>query len=176
MQMGLNLVLEVLERTPAVLFAMLGGLSKEWLEIDEGKGTFSPREVVGHLIHAERHDWVPRIRIIVDEGGRRPFDPFDPRGFAEDIEGRAAGQLLQDFQAYRVENIKYVRSLALSEEDLEKTGEHPELGKVTLANLLTTWAVHDLDHIYQIVRVMSKMAGPHTGPWASMMRITSEET
>ena len=173
--MGLDLILEVLERTPAVLFSLLGGLSKEWLEADEGKDTFTPRDVVGHLIHGERTDWVPRIRIIMEEGGDRPFEAFDPRGFEHDIEGRATGQLLQDFQAYRVESLKYLRSLDLSEEDLEKTGQHPELGEVTLANLLATWAAHDFDHIYQIVRVMAKMAGPHTGPWASMMRILSEE-
>jgi len=163
--------LEILERTPSVLNSLLQGLSDTWLAGNEGEGTFSPMEVIGHLIHGEKTDWVERIRIILDEGEERTFDPYDHDGFREEVKGKHSGQLLQKFHRLRVENLRYVFDLKLDEEKLSRTGTHPELGTVTLGQLIATWAVHDISHIAQICRAMARQYGDDVGPWRKYMNI-----
>lgn len=158
-------------RTPAVLRALLEDLPAAWLEVTEGEGTFSPMDVVGHLIHGERTDWVPRIKIILASGETQPFVPFDRFGFREAIRGRSMSALLTEFHSLRQSNLDVVRGIALAPEQLALKGRHPELGTVTLGQLLTTWAVHDLNHVGQVVRVMSKRYAEAVGPWKAYLGI-----
>ena len=174
MSFDLAEALEVLERTPSVLNALLQGLSGDWLESREGEGTFSPVEVLGHLILGEKTDWVPRLRIIMEQGEDTPFEPFDPHGFAAEMEGKSSGTLLQEFQQLRFKNLRYVIGLKLSEEDLDRTGTHPELGAVTLRHLLSMWVVHDLGHLVQIARTMAKRYGDDVGPWRTYTRVLED--
>ncbi len=161
----------MLSRTPSALRALLDGLPEAWLNATEGEGTFSPRDVLGHLIHGEKTDWIPRIRHILEVGEREPFVPFDRAGFREIGHNRPIGQLLDDFEACRKSSLDYVRKLPLTEPQLSLPGHHPDLGRVTLGQLLATWAVHDLDHISQIVRVMSKRYTVAVGPWKAYLGI-----
>jgi len=162
--------LPVLERTPAVLRALLSDLREGWLERTEGEGTFGPKDILCHLIHGERTDWVPRIRQILDSADARPFVPFDRRGFA-DLAGRSVGELLDEFEALRRGNLDVVRGQGLGPSHLGLPGRHPELGPVSLGQLLATWVVHDLNHIAQAVRVMSKRYSGAVGPWNAYLRI-----
>jgi hypothetical protein len=164
-------IVAILERTPAVLRALLEDLPEAWLETREGEGTFSPIDIVGHLIHGERTDWVPRMRIILESGESRPFVPFDRVGFQDAIRGRSMSALLAEFQSLRQSNLEVVRGLALAPEQLALRGRHPELGTVTLGQLLTTWAVHDLNHVGQAVRVMSRRCTLEVGPWKAYLGI-----
>jgi hypothetical protein len=154
-----------------VLRALLEDLPAAWLEVTEGEGTFSPMDVVGHLIHGERTDWVPRIKIILASGETQPFVPFDRFGFREAIRGRSMSALLTEFHSLRQSNLDVVRGIALAPEQLALKGRHPELGTVTLGQLLTTWAVHDLNHVGQVVRVMSKRYAEAVGPWKAYLGI-----
>lgn len=168
-------VFAVLDRTPATLRALLQDLPEAWLEANEGEGTFSPRDVLGHLIHGEETDWVPRIRLILETGERTPFVPFDRFGFREMVRASSTGQLLAEFGARRRSSLEYVRGLALTESQLSLAGRHPELGRVTLGQLLATWTVHDLDHISQILRVMSKRYDATVGPWNAYLGILNRQ-
>lgn len=163
--------LEVLERTPAVLTALLSGISNDWVMHNEGPDTFSPFDVVGHLLHGEKTDWVVRAKLILEFGNSKPFVPWDRFAQYEESKGKSMEQLLNEFAAVRKENMDWYGSLNLSLADLEKTGMHPTLGEVTLRNLLSTWAVHDLTHIAQITRVMAKQYKEHMGPWPQFFRI-----
>jgi hypothetical protein len=163
--------LEILERTPSVLNSLLQGLSDTWLEGDEGEGTFSPMDVIGHLIHGEKTDWVERIKRILGEEEGRTFEPYDHEGFHEEREGKHSGQLLQEFHRIRIQNLRYVFDLKLDEEELDRTGTHPEFGTVTLRQLIATWAVHDISHIAQICRAMAKQYGEDVGPWSKYLNI-----
>ena len=155
----------VLARTPAVVSALLDGLPDAWLDADEGAGTFSSREILGHLIHGEETDWVPRIRIILEHGEGRPFTPFDRFGFRKWIHGVPIQALLERFASLRAQNVAVLDSLKLDPETLARTGTHPELGRVTLAQLLASWVVHDIGHLAQISRVLAKRYGGEVGPW-----------
>jgi hypothetical protein len=163
--------LEVLSRTPGVLESLLDGLSEGWLDASEGPDTFSPRDVVGHLIHGEETDWVPRIRLILERGEELPFTPFDRFGFREKIEGRTIDDLLGELRNLRSENLDYVRGLSLTAADLGRKGRHPALGAVTLAQLFAAWMVHDLGHIRQIVRVLARQYDEAVGPWKEYLSI-----
>lgn len=154
-----------------MLEALLCGLSEELLLADEGPDTFSPLDVLGHLIHGEQTDWVPRIRIILEQGEGRPFTPFDRFGFRETCRGLAAPALLGRFTALRRENLEWVTTLELDASRLELTGTHPALGRVTLRQLLAAWAVHDLGHIKQVVRVLAKRYREAVGPWREYLSI-----
>ena len=165
--------IEVLERTPAVLRALLAGLGEEWTTATEGAGTWSPRDVVGHLIHGERTDWMPRVRVILRPGGGA-FEPFDMRGHVRESEGKSLAQLLDEFDAARRDSLAALRALALTDEDLAKTGIHPEFGRVTLRQHLSTWVAHDLDHLMQITRVMGKQLKADVGPWSAYLRVVRE--
>jgi hypothetical protein len=160
----------VLSRTPGTLRALLDGLPEALLDTNEGEGTFSPRDVVGHLIHGEKTDWVPRLRQIL-EGEGRAFEPFDRFGFREAIRGVPMPALLSEFESLRASNLAYLKGLSLSSARLEMSGLHPELGRVTLGQLLATWAVHDLGHIGQVVRVLSRRYSDAVGPWKAYLGI-----
>jgi hypothetical protein len=163
----------VLARTPATLRALLAGLPEAWLDAHEGADTFSPRDVLGHLIHGEKTDWVPRIKLILSAGEARSFVPFDRFGFRNAIKGASISALLDEFAALRAANLAYLDGLRLTSAQLALTGRHPELGRVTLGQLLATWVVHDLGHVGQAVRVMSKRYGDAVGPWRVYLGILS---
>jgi hypothetical protein len=163
--------ISVLRRTPGALRALLEGLPDAWLEANEGEGTFSPRDVVGHLIHGEKTDWVPRIKLILEQGERRPFVPFDRFGFRDAIRGRGMSALLDELEALRTQNLVFLGGLTLDAAQLSLRGMHPELGSVTLGQLLATWSVHDLNHVGQVVRVMSKRYAGAVGPWTAYLGI-----
>ncbi|HET7291620.1 MAG TPA: DinB family protein [Vicinamibacteria bacterium] len=160
----------VLERTPAVLTALLAGLPEAWIDAREAEGTFSPRDVLGHLIHGEDTDWVPRLRLILEKGDSEPFVPFDRFGFRDAI-GRPLADLLAEFARKRGDNVAFVRGLGLSEADLALPGRHPSLGAVTLRQLVATWVAHDLNHIGQAVRVMARRHVETVGPWPAYLKI-----
>lgn len=161
----------VLERTPGALQAMLGGLPEAWLLANEGPDTFSPRDVVGHLIHGEETDWVPRARIILEHGESVPFTPFDRFAFRATSEGQTTGALLERFAALRRANLEEVRRLRLDEPALASTGTHPALGRVTLSQLLAAWVVHDLGHLKQVARTMAHQYREAVGPWREYLTI-----
>lgn len=163
----------ILERTPAVLDAMLRGLPDGWIAAHEGGETWSPFDVLGHLIHGERTDWLARIRIILEHGESRPFDAFDRLAqFAESERGTLAARL-DEFASLRRDNLRALASLRLSPADLDRPGRHPSLGPVTLRHLLATWVAHDLDHLTQIARVIARQYTDEVGPWRAYLRIIS---
>ena len=163
----------VLERTPATLRAMLAGLEAAWIDADEGPDTWSPYVNVGHLIHGERTDWIPRGRIILAQGGDRRFTPYDRFAQFHESRGQSLDNLLDEFARLRAENLATLRSWRLSEPQLALQGEHPEFGRVTLRQLLATWVVHDLGHIAQIARVMAKRYSDDIGPWRAYLPIVT---
>jgi DinB superfamily len=165
--------IEILERTPAALTAMLSGLSEEWIMVNEGLETFSPYDVIGHLLNGEKTDWPVRARIILEYGKTRTFDLWDRFAQYEQSKGKTLQQLLEEFTILRNENINWLKSLNLTEADLDKKGMHPALGEVSLRNLLATWVVHDLTHTAQVARVMAKQYATETGPWQEYFRILS---
>ncbi|HWO88986.1 MAG TPA: DinB family protein [Gemmatimonadales bacterium] len=167
----LDEAIAVLERTPVVLDAWLRGMPEGWLRADEGPDTFSPWEVLGHLVHGERTDWMARTRIIVEHGESRPFDKYDRFAQRAESEGKSAAQLLDEFAALRHANLASLAALRLEVQDLERTGTHPSLGKVTLGELLATWVAHDLTHMAQIARVMAKRYRDAIGPWRQYFRL-----
>jgi hypothetical protein len=160
----------VLERTPAVLRALLDNLPDVWVNATEGPGTWSPYDVVGHLIHGERTDWLVRTRTILS-GNQTAFEPFDRTAQFRDSEGRTLTDLLATFAELRRVNLEALERLQLSEPDLERTGRHPEFGDVTLSELLATWVAHDLDHLSQVARTMAKVYAEAVGPWSAYLSI-----
>ncbi|HJV21672.1 MAG TPA: DinB family protein [Holophagaceae bacterium] len=160
-----------LARTPATLQAWFGGLPEAWLGADEGPDTFSARDVLAHLIHGERADWMARTRIILEQGEGHPFEPFDRRGFLDEARSWSLADLLAEFARLRAANLAALEGLDLSPEAMAKTGMHPGLGKVTLENLLATWVVHDLGHLAQAARVMAKRYTAEVGPWVDYLPI-----
>ena len=171
MQYSLEKSYEILKRTPAVLKALLTGINEDWIINNEGPETFSPYDVVGHLVHGEKTDWTVRIKRILESGNSRTFELFDRFAQYQDSEGKYLQQLLDEFELLRAENIHWLKSLNLSATDLDKTGMHPVLGEVTMRHLLATWVVHDLTHIAQITRVMAKQYKKEIGPWTDFFRI-----
>lgn len=161
----------ILERTPALLAELLHDLPEEWIVSNEGPDTFSPFDVVGHLIHGEKTDWVVRAKWILKNGTAIPFEPYDRFAQARNSEGKTLQQLLEEFRLLRQENLVWLRSQDWKEVDFEKRGLHPVLGEVTLRNLLSTWVVHDLTHIAQVTRVMAKQYTGEMGPWPAFFRI-----
>jgi hypothetical protein len=162
---------EILDRTPAVLHSLLSGLDGEWIMNNEGPETFSPFDVLGHLIHGEKTDWTVRTKMILESGTTKTFEPWDRFAQAEESRGKTMQQLLSEFEIIRKENMIWLKSLNLTDEELDKQGMHPTLGFVTLRNLLATWVAHDLTHIAQITRVMAKQYKGEMGPWTGFFRI-----
>jgi hypothetical protein len=163
----------ILSRTPATLDAMLRGLPEGWLEAHEGGESWSPFDVMGHLIHGERTDWMPRVTILLEHGEARAFDTFDRFAQFAESEGRTLANLLDEFARLRADNLRDLAALGLSDADLDRRGRHPALGVVTLRNLLATWVAHDLDHVVQISRVMARQYADEVGPWRQYLRIIS---
>jgi hypothetical protein len=171
MRFEIGEAVKVLERTPAVMDALLRGQSAAWLNCRIEPTAFTPRDVLGHLIFGEIADWIPRARIILDHGESRAFDPFDRRGFVPLIEGKSIDQMLHQFAELRAQNLEALESFDLDEAKLGAPGRHPELGNVTMRQLLATWAVHDLNHIDQVVRVMSHEYREEVGPWRAYLSV-----
>jgi hypothetical protein len=161
----------ILARTPGALEALLGGLPDAWLLANEGPDTFSPRDVIGHLIHGEKTDWVPRMRIILQHGEAVPFTPFDRFAFRKASEGKPTTALLERFAALRRESLLAVGEVTLDARTLARTGTHPALGRVTLAQLLAAWVVHDLGHLKQVARTMASQYREAVGPWRDYLTI-----
>jgi DinB superfamily len=161
----------ILRRTPATLNSLLEGLPDEWAVSNEGPDTWSPFDVLGHLIHGEETDWIPRAKIIIEDGESRSFTPFDRFAMVEKSKGRSLRDLLATFEQLRGESLRQLEEMNVTPELLAKRGMHPELGVVTLAELLATWVVHDLSHVAQILRVMSKQYGDRVGPWRAYLPI-----
>ncbi|MBA2707896.1 MAG: DinB family protein [Gemmatimonadaceae bacterium] len=155
----------VLERTPATFRALLNGLPDAWTTTNEGPETFSPYDNMGHLIHGERTDWIPRARIILAQGANRRFEPYDRFAQIRESKGKSLAELLDEFAGLRTENLATLREWNLSDSELEREGEHPELGVVTLRQLLAAWVAHDLGHVAQTARVMAKQYREAVGPW-----------
>ena len=171
MEFRLDEAVAVLERTPAVVFALLKDAPDVWLNSRDGEGTFSPMDVLGHFIHGEHTDWLPRTRIILESGEAQTFEPFDMSGHEAVIQGKPVNELLVTFAALRKQNLKALRRLNLDQAKLDRTGMHPALGRVTLRNMLASWVVHDLSHTAQIVRIMARQYGDAVGPWRPRMSI-----
>ena len=173
MKYSLEKSYQILERTPLVLTTLLSGLDDGWVMNNEGPDTFSPYDVIGHLIHGEKTDWTARTKVILEFGLSKPFIPWDRFAQFEASKGKTLAELLDEFGQLREDNIRWLRSLNLTGDDLNKKGMHPVLGEVTMRNLLTTWVVHDLTHIAQVTRVMAKQYKEEMGPWPQFFRILS---
>jgi len=171
MNFNLEKSYQVLDRTPTVLKTLLSDLDKDWVMNNEGPETFSPYDVLGHLIHGEKTDWATRAKIILEFGLSKPFTPWDRFAQYEESKGKSLAQLLDEFEKVRKDNMRWLKSLNLTKTDLDKKGTHPNLGEVTLRNLLSTWVAHDLTHIAQITRVMAKQYKGEMGPWPEFFRI-----
>lgn len=171
--MNFNLAdgIAVLERTPQVLRSMLQGLDSQWTETNEGPGTWSPYDNVGHLIHGEKTDWVPRARLILQQGENRVFTKFDRFAMFEESKGKSLDDLLDEFEHLRKGNLRILSDWKIDNDQLALEGQHPELGKVSLRQLLATWVGHDLGHIAQIARVMAKQYRDAVGPWRAYLPV-----
>ena len=161
----------VLERTPATLRALLADLPDAWIAANEGPDTFSPFDNVGHLIHGERTDWIPRARIILAQGANRRFEPYDRFAQIRESRGKSLAELLDELARLRADNLATLRGWSLTDRQLALEGEHPALGPVTLRQLLATWVAHDLGHIAQTSRVMAKRYREAVGPWRAYLPI-----
>jgi hypothetical protein len=161
----------LLSRTPATLDALLRGMPDVWARSNEGKDTWSAFDIMGHLIVGERTDWMPRARIILENGEARPFDPFDRFAQSRESQDKSLEQLLDEFARLRKENLNALQTLNLQPQDLTRRGRHPALGTVTLSQLLATWAVHDLTHLHQLSRVMAHQYRDAVGPWIAYLGV-----
>lgn len=171
MQFSLERSFEILERTPEVLITMLRGISDDWSKTTEGGDTWSVYDVLGHLVHGENNDWTARMQIILSDKQDKKFAPFDRFAQFEESKGKSLNDLLNEFKFVRRKNVKFLKSKHLSLADLQKKGVHPVFGEVTLSQLLATWAVHDLNHLAQISRIMAKQYKEEVGPWVEYLRI-----
>lgn len=171
MQFDLDKAYQILEKTPLVLETLLTGLSDDWTMNNEGPDTFSPYDVIGHLIHGEKTDWKARAMMILEHGESTTFVPYDRFAQFAHSKGKSLQQLLAELKELRARNLQWLRSLQLKSADLNKTGMHPDLGRVTLKQLLSTWVAHDLAHIAQVARVMAKQYKEAIGPWVEYLRI-----
>ena len=163
--------ISLLTRTPRALDALLRGLPESWTHRNEGDGTWSVFDVVGHLLHGEQTDWIPRTKIILEHGEGRPFDKFDRTAMMRESEGKSLPQLLDEFAAARGESLRQLQALNIKPADLERKGSHPALGVVTLGNLLATWTAHDLTHLHQITRIMAHQVRGDVGPWTKFLGV-----
>ena len=171
MPFELTSALPVLARTPATFRAILADLPDAWLHATEGPDTFSPFDNLGHLIHGERTDWMPRIQIILAQGANRRFTPYDRFAQKTESQGKSVATLLDEFDQLRARNLATLKGLTITDRELPLEGEHPSLGTVTLRQLLATWVAHDLGHIAQTARVMAKQYREEVGPWRAYLPI-----
>lgn len=171
MTFELHQSIEILSKTPKTLESLLSGLSKNWLNNNEGANTWSPYDIIGHLIHGEKTDWIPRATIILSDSVDKTFEPFDRFAQMDDDPTRSIEELLEEFKSLRAENLEILATLQINDATLNEKGMHPELGTVNLKQLLSTWVVHDLGHIAQIARVMAKQYQSEVGPWTAYLGI-----
>jgi len=171
MEIQLDQTLQILTRTPHVLNTLLRNLPDAWTLSNEGGDSWSPYVVLGHFLHGEKADWIPRARIILEHGESRPFDPFDHFAQFEDYKGWTLAQLLDTFVERRAKNLETLRQMNITPEMLELRGTHPALGPVTLGQLIATWVAHDLNHLGQIVQTMSRQYTVEVGPWHEYLDI-----
>ncbi|HXY25294.1 MAG TPA: DinB family protein [Candidatus Acidoferrum sp.] len=171
MEQNLSHTIALLSRTPAALNALLRDLPESWTHHNEGEGTWSAFDVVGHLIHGERTDWMTRAKMILQFGDTRPFEPFDRLAQFRESQGKSLAQLLDEFAGLRSENLAGLRALNLRGEDLARRGRHPALGVVTLSQLLAAWVVHDLTHLHQLSRLMAHQYRDAVGPWSAYLGV-----
>ena len=171
MEYNLEKSIALIARTPAVLDTMLRDLPDEWTMSNEGDGSWSAYDIVGHLIHGELTDWLPRARRILEHGESKPFDKFDRFAQERESKGKSLGQLLDEFARLRAENIRQLRALNLSQQDLAKKGKHQVLGTVTMSQLLATWPAHDLTHLHQLSRVLAHQSREAVGPWTKFLGV-----
>ena len=170
---GFNLhdTIALLSRTPGTLNSLLRELPESWTRPNEGGDTFNAYEVVGHLIHGDHEDWIPRARMILEYGETKAFEPFDRRGHVRVIEEKSMPQLLDEFANVREEKLNELRAMNLQAKDLERRGKHPALGTVTLSQLLATWAGHDLTHLHQLSRIFAHQYREAVGPWSAYLGV-----
>jgi uncharacterized damage-inducible protein DinB len=171
MQFNLNHATNILSRTPSVLKAMLSDLPSEWVFANEGNQTWSSFDVLGHLIHGEHTDWIPRIRLILQAGESEAFETFDRFAQFEASKGKSLEELLNTFAELRADNLDTLKNMNITADDLVKRGKHPELGTVSLEELLATWVVHDLDHLAQTTRTLAKQYKETVGPWEAYLSV-----
>ena len=174
MKFDLNNSIEILEKTPEILESYLSGLSNNWLKNNEGKNTWSPYDIIGHLIFGEKTDWIVRTKIILTQSKNKIFKPFDRFAQLKENQNKPIAELIAEFKSLRRSNLKELKSLNITNKDFELKGIHPEFGEVTLEQLLSTWVVHDLGHISQISRVMSKQYEANVGPWKAYLGILNK--
>jgi hypothetical protein len=174
MDFRLQHAIDLLNRTPSTLNSMLREVPESWLVQNEGPETWSPYDIVGHLIHGDETDWIPRTKIILEHGEARAFEPFDRVAMFEKSKGKSMAELLDTFAVLRKQSLQQLGEMNLTPALLEKRGQHPELGMVTMKQLLSTWVVHDLGHIRQVVRVLAKQYRDAVGPWRAYLSILNE--
>jgi hypothetical protein len=163
--------IRILERTPSILESLLSAFPKEWIITNEGPGTWNPFEVVGHLIEGEKHDWIPRMQIILSDRADKRFIPFDRYAHLHLYSQRTLNDLIREFDKLRTQNLLILKSTPIDDNTLNRKGVHPEFGEVTLRQLLATWVTHDLAHLTQITRVMAKHYREEIGPWAAYFNV-----
>jgi hypothetical protein len=171
MHISVSDAINLLSRTPQILEDLLLDIPDTLLYANEGGDSWSPYDVVGHLIHGEKTDWIPRMKICLSDDDHKTFTPFDRFAQFEDSKGKSLSELLQEFHRLREENIITLKNFQLLPADFEKTATHPTFGTVTLQQLLATWVVHDQNHIYQITRTIAHQYRDETGPWKAYLRI-----
>lgn len=171
MEFKLKEAIEILERTPITLEALLLGISDGWLTCNEGEGTWNAIEVLEHLIEGEKNNWIPRLEFMLQEGTNKPFPPFDRFSHLNSISGTSLEEKLLEFKKLRIENIQKLKELTFSVSQFELIGKHPQFGDVKVRELISTWAVHDFTHITQIVRVMSERYRKDVGPWIEFLGV-----
>ena len=171
MQFSIDGNAKILARTPRILRTMLAGLPADLVKANYGEGTWSPHEVLGHLIHGEKTDWMPRVRLIMEQGDAIAFEPFDRNGHVALCREKTSAELLDLFESLRDQNLAQLRSLSLTQADMARLGRHPALGSVTLSQLLATWIAHDLNHIAQICKALAFQHKEDVGPWEAYLSI-----
>ena len=171
MKFNLQQAIRILEKTPMVIRTMLSNLDSTWTRTNEGGDSWSPYDVVGHLVHGEKTDWMPRLEIMMQDGPIQAFKPYDRFAQVEMSKGKSLEELLDAFELLRKENLKTLRSKNISESDLMRKAIHPSLGEITLSQMLSAWTVHDQGHIAQIARVLAKNYTDEVGPWTNFLTI-----
>lgn len=166
--------IQILEKTPDVIKALLSDLPESWTSANEGGESWSAFDIVGHLAHGEKTDWIQRAKLILEYGKEKSFEPFDRFAQFKDSEGKSLDELLDEFRNLRDQNLETLKSFKLNKEDLKREGLHPELGIVTLEQLLATWVVHDLGHLRQISRILAKNYKDEIGEWQQYLPVVNE--
>lgn len=174
MEFSIERSVEILRQTPSTLELFLSNLSDDWIFVNEGKDTWNAFDIIGHFIHGEKTDWIPRLDIVLNDNENKKFEPYDRFAQFENSKGKTLNDLLQEFKRLRNQNLNYLESLKLTEDKLDLEGIHPAFGTVTVRQLISAWTVHDLGHIYQITRVFAKQYKENMGPFAEYISIVKD--